>query len=166
VVALSIAKAIKKASDFVDKIGSFLVILTMVGMVFFTSIQIIARVFFEALSWSEEITRYLLVWSTFIGAGCVYKRGGHINVSFIQERFKGKANKYVRILVNLVCIAFFVIAVYFGIIYMMKQGAQRSPAMGIKMNLMYMAIPMGCGVMLLHAISAIAEIFIAKEVAE
>lgn len=87
-------------------------------------------------------------------------------MSFIQDRFKGKANKYVRILVHLVCIAFFVIAVYFGIIYMMKQGAQRSPAMGIKMNLMYMAIPMGCGVMLLHAISAIAEIFIAKEVAE
>ena len=163
---MSIAKVIKKASDFVDKIGSFLLILTMIGMVFFTSIQIIARVFFEALSWSEEITRYLLVWSTFIGAGCVYKRGGHINVSFIQDRFKGKANKYVKIFVHLICIAFFVIAVYFGIIYMLKQGAQRSPAMGIKMNLMYMAIPIGCGAMLLHAISAISEVLVTEEVAE
>ena len=163
---MSIAKVIKKASDFVDKIGSFLLILTMIGMVFFTSIQIIARVFFEALSWSEEITRYLLVWSTFIGAGCVYKRGGHINVSFIQDRFKGKANKYVKIFVHLICIAFFVIAVYFGIIYMLKQGAQRSPAMGIKMNLMYMAIPIGCGVMLLHAIGAISEILVTEGVAE
>ncbi|MDD4089192.1 MAG: TRAP transporter small permease [Tissierellia bacterium] len=161
-----IAKAIKKASDFVDKIGCGLLILTMVGMVFFTSIQIIARVFFTALAWSEEVTRYLLVWSTFIGAGCVYKRGGHINVSFVQDRFKGKANKYVKILVHLICIAFFVIAVYYGVIYMMKQGAQSSPALGIRMNLMYMSIPTGCGVMLLHAISAIAEIFIAKEVAE
>ena len=80
-----IAKAIIKASDFVDKIGCYLLILTMAGMVFFTSIQIIFRVFFDALAWSEEITRYLLVWSTFIGAGCVYKRGGHINVSFIQD---------------------------------------------------------------------------------
>jgi TRAP-type C4-dicarboxylate transport system permease small subunit len=86
-----IAKVIKKASDFVDMIGCGLLILTMAGMVFFTSLQIIARVFFTALSWSEELTRYLLVWSTFIGAGCVYKRGGHINVSFIQDKFKGKA---------------------------------------------------------------------------
>ncbi len=163
---MSIAKEIKKASDFVDKIGCGLLILTMAGMVFFTSIQIIARVFFEALSWSEEITRYLLVWSTFIGAGCVYKRGGHINVSFIQDRFKGEANKYVKILVHIICVVFFFIAVYFGIIYMMKQGAQRSPAMGIKMNLMYMAIPMGCGVMLLHALSAISEILLTKEVTE
>lgn len=163
---MSIVKAINKASDFVDRIGCWIVILSMIGMVFFTSIQIIARVFFESLSWSEEITRYLLIWATFIGAGCVYKRGGHINVSFIQDRFKGEANKYVKILVHLICIAFFVIAVYFGIMYMMKQGAQRSPALGIKMNSMYMSIPVGCGIMLLHALSAIFEILITKEVAE
>ncbi|HCS10882.1 MAG TPA: TRAP transporter small permease, partial [Clostridiales bacterium] len=114
----------------------------------------------------EEVTRYLLVWSTFIGAGCVYKRGGHINVSFIQDRFKGGANKYVKILVHLICMAFFAIAVYYGVLYMMKQGAQRSPALGIRMNLMYMAIPMGCGVMLLHALSAISEILLTGEVAE
>ena len=161
-----IAKVIKKASDFVDKIGCGLLILTMAGMVFFTSIQIIARVFFTALSWSEELTRYLLVWSTFIGAGCVYKRGGHINVSFIQDKFKGKANNYAKILVHLICIAFFIIAVYYGVIYMMKQGAQSSPALGIRMNLMYMAIPIGCGIMLLHALNAIIEILVTGEVAE
>lgn len=161
-----IAKVIKKASDFIDKIGCSLLILTMAGMVFFSSIQIIARVFFTALAWSEELTRYLLVWSTFIGAGCVYKRGGHINVSFVQDKFKGKANKYAKILVHLICIAFFIIAVYYGVIYMMKQGAQSSPALGIRMNLMYMAIPLGCGVMLLHALNAIFEILVTGEVAE
>jgi TRAP-type C4-dicarboxylate transport system permease small subunit len=161
-----IAKVIKKASDFVDMIGCGLLILTMAGMVFFTSLQIIARVFFTALSWSEELTRYLLVWSTFIGAGCVYKRGGHINVSFIQDKFKGKANKYVKILVHLICMAFFIIASHYGIIYMMKQGAQSSPALGIRMNLMYMAIPIGCGIMLLHALNAIIEILVTGEVAE
>ena len=161
-----IAKVIKKASDFVDMIGCGLLILTMAGMVFFTSLQIIARVFFTALSWSEELTRYLLVWSTFIGAGCVYKRGGHINVSFIQDKFKGKANKYVKILVHLICMAFFIIASYYGIIYMMKHGAKSSPDLGIRMNLMYMAIPIGCGIMLLHALNAIIEILVTGEVAE
>ena len=161
-----IAKVIKKASDFVDKIGCGLLILTMAGMVFFTIFLIIARVFFTALAWSEELTRYLLVWSTFIGAGCVYKRGGHINVSFIQDKFKGKANNYAKILVHLICMAFFIIASYYGIIYMMKQGAQSSPALGIRMNLMYMAIPIGCGIMLLHALNAIIEILVTGEVAE
>lgn len=159
-----VVKAIKKASDFIDKISRWLVVLTMAGMVFFTSIQIIARVFFQALSWSEEVTRYLLVWSTFIGAGCVYKSGGHINVTFIQDLFKGKTIKYVQVLVHLLCSAFFAIAVYFGIKYLGKQGGQLSAALRIPMNLMYMAIPIGCGVMLLHSVNAIFEGFDKKEV--
>ncbi|MFA9422905.1 MAG: TRAP transporter small permease [Sedimentibacter sp.] len=161
-----IAKKIKKASDFVDKIGCWLVVLMISGMVFFTGIQIIARVFFKAISWSEEVTRYLLVWSTFIGAGCVYKRGGHINVTFIQDCFKGNSKKFLQIMVHLICGSFFLIAVYFGIKYMIKQGGQRSPALGIYMNLMYMAIPVGCGAMLLHAVNAIFESFGKKEVNE
>lgn len=163
---MSIAKVIGKSSDFIDKIGCWVVVLTVAGMVFFTSIQIIARVFFDALSWSEEITRYLLVWSTFIGAGCVYKKRGHINMSIIQDRFTGNGKKAVQLLVQLICCAFFVIAVYYGVIYMMKQGGQRSPALGIKMSTMYMAIPIGFGIMLLHGVNIIAEILLPKKAAE
>ena len=161
---MSVAKAVKEASDFVDKISCWLVVLTMGGMVLFTSVQIIARVFFQALSWSEEVTRYLLIWSTFIGTGCVYKRGGHINVTFIQDLFKGNAKKYVRMLVHLLCAAFFAITVYFGVKYMGKQGSQLSAALRIPMKLMYMAIPLGCGIMLLHAVSALFEVWEKKEV--
>lgn len=161
---MSVVKTINKISDFVDKVGCWFVILTMAGMVFFTTIQIIARVFFQALSWSEEVVRYLLVWSTFIGAGCVYKRGGHINVTFIQDMFKGNSKKYAQSLVHILCAAFFVIALYFGVKYMGKQGRQLSAALRIPMNLMYMAIPVGCGIMLLHAVSAIFSSFEKKEV--
>lgn len=161
---MSIAKAVKNASDSIDKICCWIVIATMGGMVLFTSIQIIARVFFQALSWSEEATRYLLVWSTFIGAGCVYKRKGHINVTFIQDLFKGDSKKLVQILVNMLCAAFFAIAVYFGIKYMGKQGSQLSAALRIPMRLMYMAIPVGCGIMLLHAVSEMLDLIEKKEV--
>lgn len=163
---MSVAKAVKKASDFIDKISCWLVVLAMGGMVFFTSVQIIARVFFKALSWSEEVTRYLLVWSTFIGAGCVYKRGGHISVTFIQDLFKGSSKKFVQMLVHLLCAAFFAIAVYFGIKYMGKQSGQLSAALRVPMNLMYMAIPIGCAIMLLHSINALFEVFSKKEVNE
>lgn len=161
---MSVAKAIRKISDLIDKAGCWFVILTMSGMVFFTAVQIIARVFFQALSWSEEVVRYLLVWSTFIGAGCVYKRGGHINVTFIQDMFKGNSKKYVQLIVHLLCAAFFAIALYFGIKYMGKQGGQLSAALRIPMNLMYMAIPIGCGIMFLHAVNAIFVSFEKKEV--
>lgn len=161
---MSVAKAVKKASDVIDRICCGIVVLTMGGMVLFTSVQIIARVFFQALSWSEEATRYLLIWSTFIGAGCVYKRKGHINVTFVQDLVKGNAKKLVQTFVHLLCAAFFAIAVYFGIKYLGKQGSQLSAALRIPMKLMYMAIPVGCGIMLLHAVSAVFDLWENKEV--
>ena len=161
---MSVVKAINKISDLIDKAGCCFVILTMAGMVFFTAVQIIARVFFQALPWSEEVVRYLLVWSTFIGAGCVYKRGGHINVTFIQDMFKGSSKKFVQLLVHVLCAAFFAIALYFGIKYMGKQAGQLSAALRMPMNLMYMAIPVGCGIMLLHAVNSIFGSFEKKEV--
>ncbi len=152
-----IANAVKRASDVIDRISCWLVVLTMGGMVFFTALQIIFRVYLQALSWSEEVVRYLLVWSTFIGAGCVYKRAGHINVTFIQDFFKGKAKKFIQLLVQLLNSIFFAAAVYYGIQYMEKQGSQVAAALPIPMSLMYMAIPVGFGILLLHSVSALVE---------
>lgn len=163
---MAVAKAINKVSDLVDKICSVILVAMLGGMVLTTSLQIICRVFFTALSWSEEVTRYLLIWSTFIGAGCVYKKGGHISVTFAQEKLPQKLRKAAQILVHLLCGALFAIVVYYGFKYMGKQGTQLSAALRIPMNLMYMAIPIGCGVMLLHTFNAIIQIFVEREAVE
>ena len=73
-----IANAVHKASDLVNKLCSILCVVMLIAMVIITGMQIVFRVFFTALSWSEEATRYLLVWSTFIGGSVVYKAAGHI----------------------------------------------------------------------------------------
>lgn len=162
---MAVVKAINKASDLVDKLCCIIVVVLLASMVFVTSVQIICRVFFSALSWSEEVARYLLVWSTFIGAGCVYKKGGHISVLIAQELLPHKLRKMVQILVHLLCGTFFAIAVYYGFKYMNMQGTQLSAALRIPMRLMYLAIPVGCSVMLLHAFNAIIQLINAKEVA-
>ena len=163
---MAIARAINKISDYVDNLCSVIVVVLLAGMVLVTSAQIICRVFFSALSWSEEVARYLLVWSTFIGAGCVYKRGGHISVLIVQDLLPSNLKKLVKVLVHALCGTFFVLAVYYGFKYTGKQGTQLSAALRIPMSLMYMAIPVGCGVMLLHAFNSIVQIFAAKEVVE
>lgn len=163
---MAVARAINKVSDLLDKACSVIVVALLAGMVLVTTMQIICRVFFDALTWSEEVARYLLVWSTFIGAGCVYKKGGHISVLIAQELLPKKLRKLVQVLVHLLCGAFFAIAVYYGFRYMSLQGRQLSAALRIPMRLMYMAIPVGGGVMLLHAFNAIIQIFVREEVAK
>lgn len=163
---MAFAKAANKFCDLVDKVCSAIVVAMLAGMVLTTSLQIICRVFFSALSWSEEVTRYLLVWSTFIGAGCVYKRGGHISVTVIQDMLPKSLQKAMRVLVHVLCAVFFAFALYYGFKYIGKQGTQLSAALRIPMRYMYMSIPVGCSVMLLHAVNGVIQIFAEREVVQ
>lgn len=161
-----VAKAVKRVSDLLDRFCSIVLVILLAGMVLVTLMQIICRVFFDALTWSEEVARYLLVWSTFIGAGCVYKKGGHISVLIAQEYLPIKMQKLAQILVQLLCGTFFAIALYYGAKYVRLQGNQLSAALRIPMRLMYMAVPVGCSIMLLHALDNILQSLVAKEVAK
>ena len=49
-------------------ISFFLIVLMIGAMVIITTAQIICRIWFTALSWSEEVTRFLLIWATFLGS--------------------------------------------------------------------------------------------------
>lgn len=161
---MAVSNVIKKASERLNKVCTVLSVGLLGAMVVVTFVQIICRVFFTALSWSEELARYLLVWSTFIGAGCVYKAGGHISVEVVQNLFPPTVRKAFRIFVHILCGILFAIAVVYGIKYMGMVGTQKSAALHIPMKYMYAAIPVGCGIMMVHAIALITHILGEKEV--
>jgi TRAP-type C4-dicarboxylate transport system permease small subunit len=149
---MAIVNAVHKLSDRLDNICAALCIICLCAMVLLTGAQIICRMYFTALAWSEELARYLLVWSTFLGAGCVYKKLGHISVTLVQGLFPPAVRAAMQITVHVLCGAFFLMATYYGIKYMGLQGRQLSAAMRIPMSWIYLAIPLGCGIMALHVL--------------
>ena len=161
---MGLLNVFKKASDGLNKICIIISVVLLGGMVVVTSAQIICRVFFTALSWSEELARYLLIWSTFIGAGCVYKSKGHISIDIVQNLFKHNRKKVLKIIVQLLCIILFIIAIVYGFRYMILMGSQKSAALLIPMKYMYLAIPIGCSIMCIHAICLLLEEIFEKEV--
>ena len=158
-----IIRGIHRISDWLDKIGAYLCLVMLAAMVIITGLQIVCRVFFTALTWSEEAARYLLIWSTFIGASCVYKHGGHISVTVVQGLLPGVGKKLVQILVHILCCSFFALMIGFGFIYVGKQGGQLSPAMRIPMSYLYAAIPVGGILMFWHALDAVLQTLLQKE---
>ena len=157
-----VASSIQKASDAVDRVCTVFTVVLLGTMTVVTFTQIVCRVFFEALSWSEELARYTLLWLTFIGAGCVHKRAGHISITLIQDILPVKGRKVLQILAQLLCIAVFMVAIYYGFTYMKLMGLQLSAAMRVPMRFMYAAIPLGCLVLMLHSIALITQIFSQK----
>ena len=134
------------------------VIVAILGiMVVVTGAQIVCRVFFTSLSWSEEATRYLLIWSTLLGAGCVYKHAGHISITLLQDLLPEKAKDVIQILIHGLCILLFALIVFYGIKYFGKQGKQLSATMRLPMKYVYTCIPLGAGIMIVHGVDAVLQ---------
>ena len=149
-----IVTGIHKLSDLLDKVMEVAIVFMLGAMVAITGAQIVCRIFFTSLAWSEEATRYLLIWSTLLGAGCVYKHSGHISISIVQDILPGKAKDVLQIVIHGLCTFLFLLILYYGVRYFGRQGKQLSPAMRLPMRYIYTCIPIGCAIMAFHALDA------------
>lgn len=145
---------IDKLSDGVDKAVKVIVFIAIISMIIIISLQIISRVLFDALIWSEEASRYLLVWSTFLGTTMAYKKGMHIAVTFVVEAFPKKLNKAFRLLSIVLSMVFFAVGIKYGAEYIGLQTYQVSAALRIPMKYIYTVIPFSFVIMMIHGMSA------------
>lgn len=152
-------KALHKLSEWLDCVCAVLCVVCVSSMVLLTGAQIVCRQFFTALSWSEELVRYLLVWATFLGAGSVYRRMGHISVTVLQDIVPPSCRTAMRAACHLLCGAFFVLAVVYGLDYASMQSRQLSAALRIPMSRVYMSIPVGCAIMAVHVLDRLGRMF-------
>lgn len=147
---------LEKISAALDRICGFLIVIMVGLMVIFTTAQIICRTWFTALSWSEEVTRFLLIWASFLGATCVYRHSGNISITFIQEAFPEKVTKVLRILVHVICLVLFLVLLWYGCQYVTKLN-KTATTLPIKMNYIFLCIPISMAVCALHAFVMAAE---------
>ena len=159
---MSFANGFKKFSDGIDKVCLAVVVAMIAAMVCVTIAQIVCRELstmldgVKPLQWSEEVCRYLLVWATFLGASSVYKEGTHITITFVHSMFSPKVQRYIRIFVHVLCIIAFCAVVYFGFTFAMKQ-MQLAPSLRIPMKYMYLSVPIGFGLMAIHAVNEVLQ---------
>lgn len=98
---------------FEEILGSILVAV----MVTISFVNVITRYFIRmSLSWSEEITVNLFVWVVMLGTAIAFKKGSHLGMEFIYERFPDRIKKILFLLSAILSIAFFVVLGWLGAI--------------------------------------------------
>lgn len=127
-----------------------LLIAVMATMTCVVALQVVLRYFFDnPLSWGEEVTRYMFIYLIFIGAASGIHYGIHVSIDVLVRRLPGVYGRVVdlgaRVLVGL----FLVFLFWFGLKLGLRTMGQDSPALGIPIGLVYMAIPLGAALGLL-----------------
>jgi C4-dicarboxylate transporter DctQ subunit len=117
-------------------------------------VQIAGRFLFGySIFWSDELARFLLVWSAFLGMSVGVRRGAHPAVDSLVRRLP---SRWARIVfaVGLACaLAFFLIMVGHGTLLVQRTWLQRSPSLGLRMGVPYLSAPVTGLLMCLHTMA-------------
>ena len=106
----------------------------------------------DSAAWTEEIARYLLIATVFIGASIGVAKNNHIQVDFFYRHMPAALGRWMARLVDLLRILFFGAAVALTIQMMLKLGNARMTIIDLPMNLVYGVCAFGFGAMFLRSI--------------
>lgn len=107
---------------------------------------------------TEEILRYLLVWTTMVGGAYAYGRRKHLSINMLAKKLPARAQKLLDIFVQAIVIAFCVVVMIIGDLRLVETTFnQISSALHLPMPYVYASILVGGVLIIFYAIIFILE---------
>jgi TRAP-type C4-dicarboxylate transport system permease small subunit len=121
-------------------------------------LQIAARYLMKIpFPWVEELARYLMIWTGFLGSSLAIRRGSHLGFSMLAERLPRPLERLVSCGVALSIMVFLGFLIKYGWFITSFVRNQSSPTLPITMFWVYLAVPVGSAVMLLQTFCVLVE---------
>jgi len=114
--------------------------------------QVVARYLFNRPpAWTEELARYCQVWVIMLSASLCLRRGSHLAVDYLGPGLPPRLRRGLEWLSGILIMIFAAVVMVHGGRLMLAGRFQVSPALGLRMSLVYAVIPLSGGLMLLEA---------------
>ena len=149
----AMASLVERMNDQLLAVCKWLII-TIVGVL---AVILIAAVFYRyalnnAIAWSEEGSKYLMVWLTFLGAPIALRHAAHINIDLLVKLFPPRGRQAFYFAINLVIIITMGILLWKGWEFAELGARQVASSFNFSMVWMYVAVPIGSALTCLVAI--------------
>ncbi len=119
----------------------------------------------ESIEWAEEVSRHMMIWLTFLGAGPVLRYGGHIAVENLQDALPRAGGIALRAVVAALLMAFFGFMVWYGWLYMQRTMFQMTAVTQIPFAYIYSAMAIGGVLLIVHFLFVIKGYVLRREFA-
>lgn len=121
--------------------------------------HVIVRISDVSLSWTEEFSRYSMIWMCYLTVPVVYREGSMAQLDLIFDRLGKKGRMFLYLLTRFLCMAFIVIAVYYGIHIVESRMMFKSPFLRVPGWALYSAPIFGCVFMAYEIITELIGVF-------
>ncbi len=105
----------------------------------------------RTMPWYDEVARYLFIWMSFLAAAVAVRRRAHFGVNLLVSRFPPGVQRGVRSLTWLIVIGYGLFITIQGLLVMEGVSVQESPALGLTLSWVFLAIPVHGVLCMLYA---------------
>jgi len=111
-------------------------------------------------TWSEELAVFMLIWVSLLGAAVALNRGAHLGIDYFVGKLSPKKRLYTEVFVFL-CVSLFSLSVMvlggIDLVVSTLKLQQLSPALGIKVGYVYLAVPISGFFLVLYSVIGLVE---------
>ncbi|MCV2488194.1 TRAP transporter small permease [Geodermatophilus sp. YIM 151500] len=117
------------------KVVDAVVLVGVLGMVLTVSLQVVSRSLGAAVPWTEELTRFLFIYTAFLGMAAGFRHADHARIAFVVAKLPRFAQRAAVHLYVAAGVTFFVVVGYQGweLVVQQYESEETSPALGIGM---------------------------------
>jgi len=112
----------------------------------------------HSLTWSEELSRFLMIWMVFLASYLAFKQKSHIMVDNLVKALPGPWTSAVQVAAHLAMVLFSVVLLWGAYAVLPTTALQKSPANNIVMAYVYAAIPVSALLTLLEVMRNLCAI--------
>ena len=145
-------KMIYKFDNLINSILRIIVMIMLGVMSIVVFAQVIFRIVHLSIPWSEELSKYLLIWCTFLGSAMCIRKGSLVGLEFLKNALPQKQQKILQTVLNIIVCLLLVFLIVIGFWSVKRVYFQITPVLKQSMGLMYAAIPVGSVFMLINQI--------------
>jgi TRAP-type C4-dicarboxylate transport system permease small subunit len=127
-----------------------------------TTEVVLRYVFMHSMIFTEELSRYLMVWIVFLGSALAVRDGAHIHINFLTKRFNQRTQQWLRLSANTLTLVFLAIIAIEGLKILPRQLYQMCITINISLFYFYLAIPVGSILMIIFLLPTFKDILTDK----
>ncbi len=155
---MSVFKTIKTV---LDRSLEVLVMVVVAVLVLDVLWQVFTRfVLNDPSTWTEELAVFMLIWVSLLGSAVALNRGAHLGIDYFVSLLPPGARLATEIVVFLCVAAFSLLVMVVGgtsLVVNTLQLEQLSPALGVKVGYVYLAIPISGFFLTLYSVIGLVE---------
>jgi C4-dicarboxylate transporter, DctQ subunit len=143
-----VLERIEGAAESVVLIG---IMVALFGLVI---LQVAARLTDHPPSWTEEVSRYLMVWLTFLGAAVCVRHNEHVGFSLLADMLGGAVGRALRRIAQLATLALMLVLLVQGAFWVrsVMESGQTTITFSLPIFVVGLAVPIAGAIGTIYAI--------------